>query len=210
MAEKPTEQDPVQGENPPIKSGGGRAGFALHTCCGGLEEPAAEHGCQCEGDHSGDQDRCPNGDCELPEEPSHDSSHKKDRNEDGCKREGHGDNGEADLPGAFQGRLKDPSSHFRMADDVLHHDDGIVHHETNGENKGHKGEVVEAVAQDIHDGEGPYDGHGHGQAGYEGKGESAKEEKDDQHHQKEGKEQGELDVGHGILHTFRTVIENAK
>ena len=57
---------------------------------------------------------------------------------------------------------------FDVADDVLDHHDGIVHHEAGGDGQRHQGEVVEAVAQQVHHAERADQGERHGDAGNDG------------------------------------------
>ena len=52
-----------------------------------------------------------------------------------------------------------------MADDVLQHDDRIVHHEADGDRQPHQRQVVEAVAEQIHHRERPGQRQRHGDAG---------------------------------------------
>ena len=52
-----------------------------------------------------------------------------------------------------------------VAGDVLQHHDGVVHHEARGDGQGHEREVVEAVAQQVHDPEGADERDRHRHAG---------------------------------------------
>ena len=47
---------------------------------------------------------------------------------------------------------------FEMAGDVLHHHDGVVHHEAGGDGERHQREVVERVAEQVHHGKGSDEG----------------------------------------------------
>ncbi len=70
--------------------------------------------------------------------------------------------------------------HFQIAGDILHDHDGVIHHEAGGDGQRHQGEIVQAVVQQIHHGEGADQGDGHGDAGDEGGAAVAQEEKDHQ------------------------------
>ena len=120
----------------------------------GRRKTAAEHGGEGQRDESGDQDRHGDGHGEFVEQPADDPAHEEHGDEDGDEREGHGDDGEADLPRPVERRLQRAFPLLHVADDVLQHDDGVVHHESDGQGQGHEREVVEAVIQQIHDGEG--------------------------------------------------------
>ncbi len=148
-----------------------------------LQEPAAQHGGEGQRDEAGDEDGRADRHGELVEQPADDSAHEEHRDEHRGQRQGHGDDGEADLPRPVQGRLERRFPHLHVAHDVLEHDDGVVHHEAHRERQGHEREVVQAVAQQIHDREGPDDRHGQGQAGDDRGGEVAQEEEDHQHDQ---------------------------
>ena len=104
-----------------------------------LEETAAQHRGQAEGDEAGNEHRHPYGDGELVEQPAEDSAHEKDRDEDRGKREGHGNNREADLSRSFPRCLRDALPELHVADDVLEHDDGIIDDEPHREGEGHQG-----------------------------------------------------------------------
>ncbi len=95
-----------------------------------------------------------------------------------------------------------------MADNVFEHDDGIVHHKTDSQGQGHKGEVVHAVAAKRHDGKGRNDRHRQGEGGNDGGPEIVQKKKNHQHDQKNGQDQGELDLAYGFPDGFRTVIKD--
>ena len=146
-------------------------------------------------DH-GDHNRGRKGDGELAEEAADDAAHHQDGNEDGDQRHADGKNGEADFPRALEGGLEGRHAAFQMAGDVLHDHDGVVHHEAGGDGERHEREVVEAVAEQIHYGEGADQRHRHGDAGNERGARAAQEDEDHQHHQDDGAEQGLFDVVH--------------
>ena len=63
-------------------------------------------------------------------EPADDAAHHENRNENGDQRHADRKHREPDLLRALQRRRKGLHSQFQVARDVLHHHDGIVHHET--------------------------------------------------------------------------------
>ena len=123
---------------------------------------------------------------------------------------GHRDDGEADLARAVQRRLHAPLAHLHVADDVLEHHDGVVDDEAHGERQRHQREVVDRVAQHVHDHERADDGHGQGQARDDGRRDVPQEEEDDQDDEGDGEEQGELHVVHGVADRDRAVVEDAE
>ncbi len=83
-----------------------------------------------------------------------------------------------------------------VARDVLDHHDRVVHHEAGGDGERHQRQVVEAVAEHVHDAEGADQGQRHRHAGDDGGGERAQEEEDHHHHERDGEQQLELHVVH--------------
>ncbi len=56
-------------------------------------------------------------------------------------------------------------AHLHVADDVLQHDDGVVHHEADRERQRHQRQIVDAVVQQVHHRERADDRHRQRQAG---------------------------------------------
>ena len=140
-----------------------------------------------------------NGYSEFVEEPPEDPAHEKDRDENGHQRQGHGKDGEADLPWTHRG--PPPSTPFAMLhvpDDVFQHHYGVVNHETYGEGERHERDVVNAEIHQIHGRKGAYDRKGERKAWDQGGGEVAEEEEDNQDHEADGKDHGELHVGNRV------------
>src|SRR5260370_1078879 len=115
----------------------------------------------CEGSKERNGNRHAQRDGELPEEPADDASHQKDGNKHGHQRNAHGQNGEANFAGTFQGRLHRGIPCFEVAGDVFDDDDGVVHDETRADRQSHKREVVDAVVQQVHHTECADDGQRH-------------------------------------------------
>src|ERR1017187_9242424 len=95
-----------------------------------------------------------------------------------------------------------------MTNDVLQHDDYSLDNLSDGKDEGHHGEVVEAVIQQVHDGEGADDGKRQGQAGDDGGRDIAQEQEDHQHHQAERQDHGELDVVVAFADAIGAVVED--
>ena len=163
---------------------------------GRAQEPAAQHGGEGQRHKTGHQDGRSDGHREFVQQPAQDAAQKEHRDKHRGQGQGHGEDGEADLPGAVDGRCKRRLPHLHVPDDVFQHHDGIVHHKADAQDQGHEGEVVQAVIQQVHDREGPDDGQGQRQAGDNGGREIPQEEKDHHDHQPQGQQQGELDIVH--------------
>ena len=99
-------------------------------------------------------------------------------------------------------------AHLDVPDDVLQHDDGVVHHETDGEDQRHHREVVQAVIQQVHHREGADDGERQRQAGNDGRRDVAQEQEDHHHHQPQGQQHGELHVLERLADRVRAVVED--
>ena len=146
----------------------------------GPHEPGAHHRGQGQRDHGRDGDGHGDGDAEFAKQPPDDPAHEQQRNEDGDERQADGDDGEADLARTLDGGFLRRQPVLDMAMDVLEHHDRIVDHEADGDGKGHQGEIVEAVAQQIHDREGADERQRHGDARDHRRPEAAQEDED--HH----------------------------
>ena len=173
--------------------------------CSCLQEAAAQHRREGQRDEAGDQNRHHDGDRELVQQAAHDAAHEQHRDEHGDQRDGHGENGEADLARRRDGGLHARLAHLHVAHDVLQHHDGVVHHEAHRERERHQREIVQAVAQQVHHGERADDGERHGAAGNQGGGEIAQEQEDHQHDEADGQHQGELHVADGAADGLRRV-----
>ena len=161
------------------------------------QELGAHHRGQRQRDDGGDQDGDAERDGELAEEPPHDVTHEEERDQHGDERDGQRDDREADLLRALEGRRERGLAGLDVARDVLDHHDGIVHDEARRDGEGHQREVVEAVAQEVHDAEGAHDRDGHGDARDDGGGEAAQEQEHDHDDEPHREHQRELDVFHG-------------
>ncbi len=73
---------------------------------------------------------------------------------------------------------------LEVARDVLEHDDGVVDDEAGGDGQRHQRQVVEAVAEQVHDAEGAEQRHRHRDARDERRRAVAQEHEHDQDHQR--------------------------
>ena len=171
------------------------------------EEAAAQHRSQGQRYESRNQNRGPDGDREFMQQTSDDSAHEQQRNKDGGQRQRHGENGEANLAGAIPRGLQRPFPRLHVANNVLQHDDGVVHHKSHRQGQCHQGKVVQTVAQQVHDRKRPNDGHGQSQRRNDGGGYVSQEDEDHHDDQSDGQQQGELDVVDRGANGDRAVIQ---
>ena len=171
----------------------------------GVQEARAHHRRQRERDEGRHDHRGGHGDGELAEQHAHHAAHQQQGDEHGDQRNGDRDDGEADLARALQCRVEGRIALLDVAHDVLDHDDGVVDDEADGDGHRHQGEVVDAVAQRIHHGEGGDQRQRHGDRGDDGRPEVPQEDQDDHDHQGDGQDQGELHVGDRRLDRQRAV-----
>src|SRR5579863_86103 len=161
-----------------------------------LQDARTHHGSQREGNDRGDKDGDGEGNGELAEEAANDVAHEQQGDEHGDERDGERHDGEADLLAALESGAHRRIAFFNEARNVLDHDDGVVYDEAGGYGERHQGEVIEAVAQQVHHAEGADDGERHGDGRNDGGGEVAQEEKDDHDDQRHGEHQLEFDIFH--------------
>ena len=102
------------------------------------QQPGAHHGREREGHHGGDGHGHAEGDGEFPEQAADNAGHEQQRDENRDQGYAQGDDGEADLFRAFEGGLHGGFAVLDVADDVLDHDDGVIHHEAGGNGEGHQ------------------------------------------------------------------------
>ena len=157
---------------------------------------AAEHGHERQADDPAYQHRRADGYGKLAEQTAHQAGEKEQGDENGHQRQGHGKNGETNLARAVSCCLHPAFAHLQVADNVFQHHDGVVDHKAHGQGQGHERHGVEAVTEQIHDRKGADQRHGKRQAGDDRGAQVADKEKDHQHHQGQGQQQGELDVMH--------------
>ena len=87
------------------------------------------------------------GQRELAEQRARQPRYEGDRRIDRRERDGHGDDGEENLPRAEHGRVERLHALLDMAVDVLDHDDGVVHHEPDGEHEREQCHQIDRVAE---------------------------------------------------------------
>ncbi|KWT85151.1 hypothetical protein APY03_3954 [Variovorax sp. WDL1] len=156
-------------------------------------------------DHGGDRD----GHRELPIELAGEPADEGQRNEHGHQRERDGDDGPGHFPHRTVGGIAWRQARLDVALHVLHHHDGVVHHDADGQHQPEKRERIDREAQQVQHREGADDGHRHRQQRNDGSAPGLQEQDDHQHDQRDGFEQC---VHHGIdggAHELRRVVGDA-
>ena len=130
------------------------------------EDPARQHRRQRQRDDARHENRHRDHDRELVEQPSDDPAQKQNRNKYRDERDRHRQNGKANLARAVERRPQRGLSHLHVPNDVLQHDDRVVDDEPDGERQRHQRQIVQAIAEEIHDGKSADNGNRQREAGY--------------------------------------------
>ena len=120
----------------------------------GFEEDRAEGRAQGEGHEKGDAGRRGDGDRELAEELAGDAGDEGRGDEDGGQHQGDRHQRAADLVHGLVGGLARRHPRAQIPLDILHHHDGVVDHDADGEHEAEEREIVEGEAQGLQEGEG--------------------------------------------------------
>ena len=112
-----------------------------------LEQLRAHHRRQRHGDDARHDHRAGERQREFAEQHAGQSRDEGDRRVDRGERDGHGDDRIEDLARADQRRIERPHALLDMPVDVLHHDDGVVHHQPDGEHEREQRHQIDRVAE---------------------------------------------------------------
>jgi hypothetical protein len=105
--------------------------------------------------------------CEFAEQASNDAAHQQERYQNRDQRDADRDDGEDDFARAPERRREGLLALFDIAGDVLQHHDSVVHYKAHSDGQGHQRQIVEAVADEPHQGAGPQQRERHRDAGYD-------------------------------------------
>src|SRR5260370_14413367 len=92
-----------------------------------------------------------------------------------------------------------------MTDDVLEHNNGVIHDETDREDQLYHGNIVQALVEHVHHGESADQRKRQGHGGDHGGRDVPQEQEDPQDHQDHGYRHGELNVVEGVADVLRAV-----
>ncbi len=141
------------------------------------------------------------------EQAAQNAAHEQHGNEHRCQRQRHRQNRETDFARAVERRLHRRFSLFHVTHDVLEHHDRVVHDESHRQCQRHQREIVEAVAHQVHHRERADDRERQRETRDDGRRQILEEQEDHHHYERQGDEQRELDVVHGLPDRDRAVVE---
>ena len=154
-------------------------------------------------------DRRRQRDRELAEQAADDSRHQQNRNEHRDQRDADRDDGETDPGGALDRGFERRHPLLAVARNVFDDDDRVVDHEAGGNRQRHQRQIVEAVAEQVHDAEGA-DQRERNDDARDQRGAQITQEQEHHHdHQRDRDQHRELDVVHrgadggGAVHARR-------
>ncbi len=149
------------------------------------QESAGKHRRKRQGNKTRHKHR--HADCygELAEQPAYQTSHEKDRNKHGGKRQRHAYYRKADLFGALDCSLERSLAHFHVSHNILKHYDGIIHDESDRKRQRHQRQIVETVSAQVHHCKGPDNRHRQCKTWYQCGRDIAKKHKYNQHNQEQ-------------------------
>ena len=151
------------------------------------------------GDHQG----------KLAKELAGDARHKGRRQKDRDEHQGDAHNRAGQFAHGLDGRIVGGESCIDIVRGVFHNDDGVVHHDADGQNQGKQGHEIDREAEQSHGGKGADDGDRHGGGGHQGGPEVLEEDHDDDEHQDAGFIQGVVHRVDGIADKHGGVVINA-
>ena len=171
------------------------ARFAL-----GSQEERGEGGA--EGQRVEGRDEHGNGDGhrELLVHPARDAGNERGGDEDGGQDEGDGYHRTRHLFHGLQGGVVRRQPLLHVVLHRLHHHDGVVHDEADGQHEAEERQGVDGEAEQGEEHEGTHQGDGHREQRDEGRPEALEEDEDDDHHQDQGLEEGVEDFRDALAH----------
>ena len=206
MAQRPRQAGAVQAPRfgptrPPAPPATG-ALHCHHWRCGshrymGLQQSRTHHGRGGQRDPQRDEDGQGQHHRKLMEQTAQHPAHEQNGNEHRDQRQADGHHGETNFAAAAERGLLGCGTPLQVPGDVLQHHDGVIHHKAGGNGQGHQGQVVQAVAQQIHAGKGARQRYRHRHAGDQGRAQAAQKQTHHHDHQAHRDGQRLLDFGQG-------------
>ena len=175
-----------------------------------LQQTRRHHRRERQRDHGRDGDGDAERHRELAEETPDDPAHEQNRNEHGEERHRDRDDRESDLTSPFDGGVERLHPLLDEARDVLGDDDGVVDDEPRRDRERHERQVVEAVAEQIHDAERADERERHGDGGNDGRAHGTQEHEDDEHDEHDADDERDLDVVDGGADALGPIERDAR
>ena len=174
-----------------------------------VEQLGRHHRREREGDDAGNHDRAGEGKGKLTEERAGEATLQTDRRVHGGQRDRHGDDGPDQFACAEDGGIEGRLALAHVALDVFDNDDGVVHHETDGEHDGQQRQQVDGEPENLHQEHRADERHGDRDHGHQYGTEGAKEEKDHDDDDQERLQQGADDFVDGVVDVLGGVVGHA-
>ncbi len=133
---------PLQPAEPAIEPGGEPVRFIQRA-----HQPGAHGRGQGQRHQRGAEHRKRKQNRKLGKEPPHHAIHKGDGDKHHHQHGGGGDDRKAHFPGAVPGGQQGRFPPLQMVVDVLHHHDGIIHHQADGKDQRQQGDEVDGKAE---------------------------------------------------------------
>ena len=116
----------------------------------------AEHWCECERHHTGEHNGHRHGDGELAVKHTDRPRHERYRHKHCGHHQRDGDHRSSDLvQHMLRGLVRRERAAVHLCMHRLHHDNGIIHHDANGQHQGKERDQIDCHAKHLHQEEGP-------------------------------------------------------
>ena len=153
----------------------------------------AQHRSEAQRDERRHHHRARHGDAELVEQPPGVPLQEGERREDRDQRDGGHDHREGDLARPIdRGFRRILAQLLLMPEGVLQHDDGVIHHDADGQDQGEQRQIVDREAERVHESERRDDRGRDREARDQGAAQVPQEDEDDEHDQEGGEDQSLL------------------
>ena len=156
-----------------------------------MQPTGTQHGRQAQGDDTGDDYRRRQGKTEFTEQPPHVAAHKGNGHEHRHQCQRGCDHGKGHLPGTKIRSHQPRLAFIDTALDVFQHDDGVIHHQADGQDQRQQGQHVDGKIHHPETNKGTDHRHRNSHRRDQSGAQVAKKGKDHRDHQHHGNPQGD-------------------
>ncbi len=174
----------------------------------GLEQGSGQRRRQGQRVERRDHRRNRDGQRELLVELPGEAGNERSRDEHRTEHQGGGDDRPGDFLHGLAGRLYRRLAEADVTLDVLHHDDGVIHHDADGQHQAEQRQRVERETEQVHHREGADQRHRHGGQRNDRGAPGLQEQDHHQHHQHDGFEQRVHHCLDGAAHEDGRVVDD--
>ena len=171
-----------------------------------FEPFGAQHGGQRQGHQAGYDDRGRQREAKFAEQAAHVTAHKGNRDKHRHQGQRGGNHRERHLPGSMERRNQRRLTAVDATLDVFQDHNGVVHHQSDGEDDRQQGQHVDRKPEGAEPDEGPDNGHRNGHRGNQRRPPGTQEHEDHQHHERNGDSQRGDDLADRSADKDRLVI----